>query len=109
MEHHAAELRLTLPSSWREDISRDSSGKGLQEVIASLAGQMVARYPQLLPYFEAGYNVPLGASHRGPEGVTTAVARLSLPKELSEPRQDALSWVNEIHSYFEDALRQSTD
>src|SRR5580698_2138323 len=97
---------MRLPAAWYRDVTEDSSGERLRELVDSLAGQLSVRQPQLLPYFAAGQNVIAGASHNGVEGVKTAIARLGLPEEVSRTQNDALSWVNQIHSYFHDVLSQ---
>jgi hypothetical protein len=74
-----------------------------------LTGQLLGRNPQLALYFEAGYNLVLCST--GPEldrvkRVKAAIARLELPKQLSESREDVLSWLNEIQTHFAIMLRQ---
>lgn len=106
VEAHSAELHLTLPTAWRQIELTSGSGQAFMDLVTELGGQLVARRPELVPYFEAGFNLLVSASKSDELGLAAICARLDLPKELRKPSGHTLEWVNRVHDYFEGALQK---
>jgi len=108
IESHAAELGVELPPTWRQDVQASDSGQAFKSLLGRLGGQLVANKPRLAPYFEAGVSLPLTAARSDRAGLVAMVSTLELPKELREPAEDRLAWLNRVHDHFEKALRERT-
>ena len=106
VERHAAELRVELPSTWREDVGAGDSGKAFNNLVGNLQGQLVASKPKLVPYFEAAYNLIFRAGKSDLSSLKATASNLDLPMDIREPGKDALAWLNRVHDHFEAVLRE---
>jgi hypothetical protein len=99
IESYSAELELQLPPNWREDVV--ASWEAFINLLARIGGQLIARKPQLVPYFEAGFCLPAYAGRGDLAALKAIIAKLDLPEELREPDMDnILSWCNRVHNYI---------
>jgi hypothetical protein len=106
IEAYSAELGLQLPPNWREDVIADNWEVYLN-LFAKIAGQLSARNPQLLPYFQAGVSLPVAAAWGDLASLEEIIAQLDLPEELRKPDLDnLLAWANQVHEHFESVLRE---
>ncbi len=60
----AAQLEVALPDSWRGELRIDDGGHALQDLIIRLAGQIRARRPKVLEYFQSAFNLLVSASNK---------------------------------------------
>jgi hypothetical protein len=105
IEVYALTLGLKLGESWAEDVHRDDTGASLMAVTERLGGQIAAREPQLLPYFEAAFNLLIDASRTGGTKFDTIVWNLALPEPLRNQQGTIFERVNLIHEHFYSVLR----
>jgi hypothetical protein len=106
IESYSAELELQLPPNWREDVMADD-WEIFMDLLAGIGGQLVARKPQLVPYFEAGFNLPVAAARGELAKLEAITAELDLPDELRKPDPyNILAWLNRVHDHYESVLRE---
>jgi len=104
---HAQDIGLDLPESWQSRIQSDDGGEVVMSLVESLGGQLVARRPDLAPYFEAGFNLVLSASRNDSRALGDALEKLEVPASLKTPQTDMLKWANAVHDHFEKQLRSA--
>jgi hypothetical protein len=106
IESYSAELELQLPPNWREDVMADD-WEIFIDLLAGIGGQLVAQKPQLVPYFEAGFNLPVAAARGELAKLEAITAGLDLPDELRKPDPyNLLAWLNRVHDHYESVLRE---
>lgn len=105
IEVHSRELDINLPSSFKDQIHGDDGGSSAMKLVSSLGGQLVAKQPKLTPYFEAGFNLPLTVGKTGGKDIIMHIEVLDIPNQLRKPQDNPLIWINKIHEYFENILR----
>jgi hypothetical protein len=104
---HSQDLELKLPEKWTDLLRTDDQGKSIMDLVELLGGQLVARQPELAPYFEAGFNLVLDAGREEGKGIKRIIEKLDLPKELRKGRKNAIEWINAIHDHYEKVLRSA--
>lgn len=107
IESYASDLGLQLPSTWRQNlVTDDDGGTGFNDLLGHLGGQLVSRRPDLLPYFEAGFNIPFSVSRKDTAVMQSSIGALNLPEEIRDPRGEAIEWANRVNEHFESVLRR---
>jgi hypothetical protein len=105
-----------LPAKWREDLIVRDSGEtdelppidvdAFNRLSHELGGQLAALAPSLINYFEAGYNLLLCCLWKDGARLEGVLRLLELPKHLLVARDDLVAWANDVHAYFQSAMRE---
>ena len=110
IEPDSAKFGLQLPPSWREDVLANDREVSV-ELLARIGGQLGTRKPQLLPHFEAGFNLRAAAAWYDLAKLDTITSGPGLPRgspnELRKPApHDVLAWPNRVHAQYKSVLRK---
>jgi hypothetical protein len=110
IEPDSAKFGLQPPPSWREDVLANDWEVSV-ELLARIGGQLGTREPQLVPHFEAGFNLPAAAAWCDLAKLDTMTAGPGLPygspNELGKPApHDVLAWLNRVHAQYKSVLHE---
>lgn len=103
------DLDVTVEGRVRDYLDVDDDGASPMSLLEQVGGQLLARQPALVPYFEAGCNLLLDVARTGGQTLESIVRPLELPPRLADSTgfRDNLTWANAIHGYFEAKLLTS--
>jgi TIR domain len=104
IEAYADQLGLRLPPGWATVNVANDGGLAFNDLVGNVGGQLQARFPKSVPYFEAGVNLPLAASRGDEVALRFAISRIDLPEELREVGRDRVDWANHVQSHFESLM-----
>lgn len=80
--------------------------ENLSQFGEEIEGCLSVADPAALPYFEAAWNAVISAGKGKKAQVSQYLCQIDIPDELRVAREDLVEWLNAIHDYFENILRQ---
>jgi hypothetical protein len=87
-------------------LDTEDQGATSWRLIAELGGALAARRPDLIPFYDAGAHLGVLSRDGKREDFKIAVERMQLPESLVTPQENLQNWLNDIHDYFNQELRQ---
>ena len=84
----------------------DREGDALSRLLNEAGAQLKVRRPGLLPYFQAGWNIPFDLAGNGGQRLEEIAKTIELPAALADP-QDASrpwDWANAVATSFHERI-----
>ena len=94
------DLELNIIEDIETHIKDDDKGTAGMKLLELIGGRLMAKHPKLIDFFQAGVNLLLDATRNNGKNFNEMLKTLTLPKELTAPKEDKLKWANEVHDYF---------
>ncbi len=96
------DLGIQPESSLRDYLDRSDDGSRLMALLNEAGTQLKVNRPNLLPYFEAGWNIALALASNDGQRLESIAATIELPDGVPEPKDapSSIAWANALASGF---------